>query len=269
MESTARGEGAELRTDGAAALRAAQGMLLTTQAQVGAKGEHLERDALLQLLAQTQELVKTLAEAAQAQRAVPADPAAQQAQHEGLAQWDGGSNIKPNGTGGGQPLLAIYGEAGIAARHLQVDAAVGSRSCGHRSRSTATGCPEAVGDPCRRASVGVLPGNCWPGQCHRTDRCARGRWRWPHMTAICTNRRCRRCVSRREPGLADLCRWPGKIIAWRRGVCSRWKVATSICIAREVHGQGNAEVFRRRCACFRGDEHLAIESIQRQLSGAP
>ncbi|QBG90418.1 type VI secretion system Vgr family protein [Xanthomonas oryzae] len=114
-EAAARGEGAELRTDGAAALRAAQGMLLTTQAQVGAKGEHLERDALLQLLAQTQELVKTLAEAAQAQRAVPADPAAQQAQHEGLAQWDGGSNIKPNGAGGGQPLLAIYGEAGIAA----------------------------------------------------------------------------------------------------------------------------------------------------------
>jgi type VI secretion system secreted protein VgrG len=114
-EAAARGEGAELRTDGAAALRAAQGLLLTTQAQPGAKGAQLERATLLQLLGQTQELIKTLADAAQAQHAVPADPTAQQAQREGLARWDGGSNVKPAGDGGGQPFLAVYGEAGIAA----------------------------------------------------------------------------------------------------------------------------------------------------------
>ncbi|MDR5671506.1 type VI secretion system Vgr family protein, partial [Burkholderia cenocepacia] len=45
-----RGEGAELRTDAAAALRAAQGMLLTTYARSQASGGQLDRDELLQLL---------------------------------------------------------------------------------------------------------------------------------------------------------------------------------------------------------------------------
>ncbi|MEJ8800395.1 type VI secretion system Vgr family protein, partial [Trinickia caryophylli] len=45
-----RGEGAELRTDAAAALRAAKGILLTTYARSKAAGHQLDRDELTQLL---------------------------------------------------------------------------------------------------------------------------------------------------------------------------------------------------------------------------
>ncbi|MFC7521204.1 type VI secretion system Vgr family protein [Xanthomonas populi] len=55
-----RGQGAELRTDAAAALRAAQGMLLTTYARSQAGGHQLDRAELDTLLAQCAELFKGL-----------------------------------------------------------------------------------------------------------------------------------------------------------------------------------------------------------------
>ncbi|WP_148038314.1 DUF2345 domain-containing protein, partial [Burkholderia pseudomallei] len=58
-----RGEGVELRTDAAAALRAAQGMLLTTYARTQASGGQLDRDELIRLLGECAELFKALARA--------------------------------------------------------------------------------------------------------------------------------------------------------------------------------------------------------------
>ncbi|MBU9465910.1 type VI secretion system tip protein VgrG [Burkholderia multivorans] len=55
-----RGEGAELRTDAAAALRAAQGILLTTYARSQASGGQLDREELLRLLGECTELFKSL-----------------------------------------------------------------------------------------------------------------------------------------------------------------------------------------------------------------
>ncbi|WDR88166.1 type VI secretion system Vgr family protein [Burkholderia ambifaria] len=56
----ARGEGAELRTDAAAALRAARGILLSTYARTRATGGQLDRDELIRLLDQCTELFKSL-----------------------------------------------------------------------------------------------------------------------------------------------------------------------------------------------------------------
>ncbi|WP_260433496.1 type VI secretion system Vgr family protein [Burkholderia sp. Bp8998] len=55
-----RGEGAELRTDAAAALRAARGILLSTYARTQATGGQLDRDELIRLLDQCTELFKSL-----------------------------------------------------------------------------------------------------------------------------------------------------------------------------------------------------------------
>nr|WP_242538440.1 type VI secretion system Vgr family protein [Trinickia acidisoli] len=56
----ARGEGVELRTDAAAALRAARGILLTTYARNKATGHQLDRDELEQLLTECMALFKSL-----------------------------------------------------------------------------------------------------------------------------------------------------------------------------------------------------------------
>jgi type VI secretion system secreted protein VgrG len=56
----ARGQGAELRTDGAGALRAARGLLLSAEAQEGARGRLLDRQALLAHLREAVDLLEGL-----------------------------------------------------------------------------------------------------------------------------------------------------------------------------------------------------------------
>ncbi|WP_423383593.1 type VI secretion system Vgr family protein [Burkholderia sp. LMG 32019] len=113
-----RGEGAELRTDAAAALRAAQGILLTTYARSQASGGQLDRDELLQLLGECTELFKSLGEYAGEHGGQASDTAGQQAVASAFKSWtpaNGGSGTGVGEAGGSQALMAFGAQAGSVA----------------------------------------------------------------------------------------------------------------------------------------------------------
>ncbi|WP_175691656.1 type VI secretion system Vgr family protein [Burkholderia anthina] len=82
-----RGEGAELRTDAAAALRAARGILLTTYARARASGGQLDRDELVELLGQCTELFKSLGDHAGEHGGQRADTAGQDDIAHAFRNW--------------------------------------------------------------------------------------------------------------------------------------------------------------------------------------
>lgn len=109
-QATARGQGAELRTDAAAALRAAQGLLLTTYARTQAQGHQLDREELVKLMAECGDLFKALGDYAAQHHSVAADPSGQATLQDALAGWP--DTRSPQGNG--QPVIALGGAAGIA-----------------------------------------------------------------------------------------------------------------------------------------------------------
>ncbi len=94
-----RGEGFELRTDNAGALRAAQGLLVTTEAQPDAAGKQLDRRAVIEQLDAAQNIARNLGDAAQ-QR------------HADTPQLDPALNIDP--LKDQQPCLLTHGHDGIS-----------------------------------------------------------------------------------------------------------------------------------------------------------
>lgn len=112
-----RGEGAELRTDAAAALRAAQGILLTTYARSQASGGQLDRDELLQLLGECTELFKSLGDYAGQHGGQATDAAGQQAIAQAFKGWTpGGGTSADTGTAApSKALLAFGAQAGSVA----------------------------------------------------------------------------------------------------------------------------------------------------------
>lgn len=136
-----RGEGFELRTDHHGALRAGQGLLLSTEAQAGATGRQLARDPAQAQLDAALALARNLGEAATAQGADTlehgpakigsdngdAGPARNGHLHhhaEALRAWEAGSNTNADGTqakeaSGRQPLLVLTSPAGIASTSAQ------------------------------------------------------------------------------------------------------------------------------------------------------
>ena len=101
----ARGEGAEVRTDAAAALRAAQGILLTTYSRAQASGNHLDRDELIQLLGECTELFKSLGDYAGQHGGLAMETTGQSAVASALKGWQ---------APGGEPLMAFGAQAGFA-----------------------------------------------------------------------------------------------------------------------------------------------------------
>jgi type VI secretion system secreted protein VgrG len=99
----ARGEGTELRTDAAASLRAAKGLLLTTYARNKAEGHQLDRDELTQLLNECGELFKALGDYAGQHGGQAVDLTGQTQLKTDLAAWP--SIQTP--TGDGKPIVAI------------------------------------------------------------------------------------------------------------------------------------------------------------------
>ncbi|MGN6083258.1 DUF2345 domain-containing protein, partial [Trinickia sp.] len=99
----ARGEGAEVRTDAAASLRAAQGILLTTYARAQASGNHLDRDELIQLLGECTELFKSLGDYAGQHGGLAMETAGQSAVAGALKGWQ---------APGGEPVMAFGAQAG-------------------------------------------------------------------------------------------------------------------------------------------------------------
>jgi type VI secretion system secreted protein VgrG len=138
-QGTPRGEGVELRTDAAGAIRAAKGLLLTAEAQANAAGNQLARQALLQTIDAALVLAEQLGEQAQHQHANQPETGAagtlteddavagkastrghQAHLAEALHNLERGSNTdKPGKSGkgsqlGGQAVVALSGPDGVA-----------------------------------------------------------------------------------------------------------------------------------------------------------
>ncbi|MFK7090775.1 type VI secretion system Vgr family protein, partial [Chromobacterium violaceum] len=131
-----RGDGFELRTDHHGAIRAAHGLLLTTEAQNGASGKQLAREHAQSQLDAALSLSQALAETASGQladametgpEAIDPDNAKAGKKPDGhlqhhadaLKAWEAGSNTDKDGKtakdqAGQQPLLVLSAPAGIA-----------------------------------------------------------------------------------------------------------------------------------------------------------
>ncbi|UTH75668.1 type VI secretion system Vgr family protein [Chromobacterium sp. IIBBL 290-4] len=131
-----RGEGFELRTDQHGAIRAAHGLLLSTEAQNGAGGKQLAREHAQSQLDAALSLSQALAETAAGQladtmetgpdeigddnaKSGKKDTGHLQHQLDALAAWEAGSNTDKDGKtakdqAGQQPQLVLSGPAGIA-----------------------------------------------------------------------------------------------------------------------------------------------------------
>ncbi len=103
-----RGEGAELRTDAALALRAAHGVLLSTYARQMASGEQLDRQELLALLDDCTQLFRGLGEAAAARGASACEDEGMAELVRALREWP-----DANAPGEGTPLVAVAAEGGL------------------------------------------------------------------------------------------------------------------------------------------------------------
>lgn len=110
-----RGEGFELRTDEHGALRAAKGLLLSTEEQMNASGGHLNRGSVIQVLEAALKLAKDLGDYAQDNQGVSHDKAPQQTLSDAVRDLGNGANDESGKTNGGNPAIAMSGEAGIAA----------------------------------------------------------------------------------------------------------------------------------------------------------
>ncbi|WP_143085958.1 DUF2345 domain-containing protein, partial [Formivibrio citricus] len=142
-----RGEGFELRTDKHGALRAAHGILLSTEAQNGASGKQLDRVQAQSQLDSAFTLAQSLAEVATHQQAdtaetgqddqtVQSDNSAGPKTKQGhlhhlqhaLKSWEAGSNTDKEGQSasqqqtGQQPLIVLSAPAGIVSTTAQAQA---------------------------------------------------------------------------------------------------------------------------------------------------
>jgi type VI secretion system VgrG family protein len=102
----ARGEGAEVRTDAAAALRAARGILLTTYARNKARGHQLDREELNQLLSECMRLFASLGQYAGEHRGQAADTNGQRALADAIEAW------QASGAAGSPGVIACAAEGG-------------------------------------------------------------------------------------------------------------------------------------------------------------
>ena len=136
-----RGEGFELRTDNHGAIRAAQGLFLTTEAQNGATGKQIARDHAQSQADAALELTKSLGEVATKQLAdtiehgpekISPDNAKEEKTTQGhlkhhidaLKAWEAGTNTDKesktkNDEQGRQPIMVLSAPAGISALTAQ------------------------------------------------------------------------------------------------------------------------------------------------------
>ncbi|KAF1052896.1 MAG: Actin cross-linking toxin VgrG1 [Stenotrophomonas maltophilia] len=110
-----RGEGFELRTDEHGALRAAKGLLLSTEEQLEANGGHLNRGTVVQVLEAALQLAKGLGDYAGEHQGVSDDTEPQKTLSEAVSALGHGANDESGGAAGGKPAIALSGPAGIAA----------------------------------------------------------------------------------------------------------------------------------------------------------
>ena len=111
----ARGEGAELRSDHAIAVRGAQGVLISATARQKAGGKQLDRAELIGLVEALQGVQQQLSELSATHHADATSDKELKQLIAYLKQWEAGSNTDSNGTGdGGQAVVALSAPAGVA-----------------------------------------------------------------------------------------------------------------------------------------------------------
>ena len=112
-----RGEGAELRTDGTATIRAAKGLLLTAAAQLRAGGPQLAREELAQLFEAFGSLTDSLGNYAGQHNGLPPKTDPEKALQGQLKDWETGTNTKPKTQrpSEGQRLIALSAPDGLVA----------------------------------------------------------------------------------------------------------------------------------------------------------
>jgi len=112
--SRARGEGAELRSDGTVSLQGKSGVFISAETQRGAEGALLQRDSLLGLAEVLQSVQQQLSELARTHHA-DSTPAVKLADLlKRLKAWDEGTNVNPGGEEGKAPVVAVSAPAGVA-----------------------------------------------------------------------------------------------------------------------------------------------------------
>ncbi|MFC5510273.1 type VI secretion system Vgr family protein [Massilia jejuensis] len=113
-EGAARGEGAELRSDQAVAIRGTQGVLVSAEALPSDEGRQLARAGLIGLADLMQSVVEEMARLA-GQHAGDEDSSGKLAElAEKLKRWEDGTNTGPGtGAGAGAPMVAVTAPAGI------------------------------------------------------------------------------------------------------------------------------------------------------------
>jgi len=111
----ARGEGAELRSDHAVAVRGAQGVLISATARTRASGKQLDRTELTGLVEALQGVQQQLSELASTHHADDTDDKELKQLIAYLKDWEAGSNTEKNSTGaGGRPVIALSAPSGVA-----------------------------------------------------------------------------------------------------------------------------------------------------------
>ncbi|WP_188915853.1 type VI secretion system Vgr family protein [Pseudoduganella buxea] len=127
-KGTARGEGAELRSDQAVAIRGAHGVLISAAGSAGAGGNQLDRAELTSLLEVLHGIQQHLAELSTAHHAEGTDNAGLKQLGLNLEQWAAGSNAERDGQGEGcQPVVAVSAPAGLALTS-QANVALGAQT---------------------------------------------------------------------------------------------------------------------------------------------
>ncbi|MDR3409649.1 MAG: type VI secretion system Vgr family protein [Formivibrio sp.] len=109
-----RGEGAELRTDAAASIRAAHGLLLSTDARSGASDNQLARGELINHLQTALALLKSLGDSAETCHAFKTETDKQKELNQQLTDWENGSNTAKGKPNGQSPIIALSSPGGIS-----------------------------------------------------------------------------------------------------------------------------------------------------------
>jgi type VI secretion system secreted protein VgrG len=124
----ARGEGAELRSDHAVAVRGAQGVLISAASRQKASGKQLDREELIGLVEALQGVQQQLSELSATHHADDTDDKELKQLIGYLKQWESGSNTeKDSASAGGQPVVALSAPAG-AAMTSQNNIAIGAQT---------------------------------------------------------------------------------------------------------------------------------------------
>ncbi|GEC96154.1 hypothetical protein ZRA01_22270 [Zoogloea ramigera] len=108
-----RGEGLELRTDGAAATRAARGILLSAWKRLGSSGGQLDYAEALALMESGLELFKSMGDYAARHQGRPPEADGQAALHTLAKQWENGTNTAPKAEPADTAFIALTAPQGI------------------------------------------------------------------------------------------------------------------------------------------------------------